>query len=130
VRRLDALLRLGRTAVLLLSGLLGLALVAVTFNTIRLQILTQRDEIELCRLIAQRTPTSAAPSFISGRCSACSGARRPGDRAFRAHDLESRSGAARTLVWFGHSPAIPDPDEMISALAAAIALAGWVPTYQ
>src|SRR2546425_11015210 len=38
VRRLDALLRLGRTAVVLLSALLGLALVAVAFNTIRLQI--------------------------------------------------------------------------------------------
>ncbi|MGH8648728.1 MAG: cell division protein FtsX, partial [Burkholderiales bacterium] len=50
-RRLDALLRLSRTAVVVLSVLLGLSLVAVTFNTIRLQILTQRDEIELCRLI-------------------------------------------------------------------------------
>jgi len=44
VRRLDALLRLGRTAVLLLSALLGLALVAVTSTPSALQILTQRDE--------------------------------------------------------------------------------------
>jgi len=72
VRRLDALLRLGRTAVLLLSGLLGLALVAVTFNTIRLQILTQRDEIELCRLIGATHAYIRRPSSISGRCSACS----------------------------------------------------------
>ena len=35
----------------LLAFLLGAGLVAVTFNTIRLQILTQRDEIEVSKLI-------------------------------------------------------------------------------
>lgn len=49
--KLEALLEFGRLAVLILAGLLSLALVAVTFNTIRLQILTQRDEIEVSRLI-------------------------------------------------------------------------------
>lgn len=49
--KLEALLRFGRLAVLILASLLSLALVAVTFNTIRLQILTQRDEIEVSRLI-------------------------------------------------------------------------------
>ena len=49
--RLDALLKFGRLAVLILAGLLSLALIAITFNTIRLQILTQRDEIEVARLI-------------------------------------------------------------------------------
>jgi len=50
-KRLDALLKLGRSAVLILAGLLSFALVAVTFNTIRLQILTKRDEIEVSKLI-------------------------------------------------------------------------------
>ena len=50
-RKLEALLKFGRLAVLLLAGLLSLALVAITFNTIRLQILTQRDEIEISALI-------------------------------------------------------------------------------
>ena len=50
-RRLDALIRLGRTGLALLGVLLSLALIAVTFNTIRLQIVTQRDEIEVSRLI-------------------------------------------------------------------------------
>ena len=44
-RRLDALLRLGRTGVSVLGVLLGLGLVATTFTTIRLQVLTQRTEI-------------------------------------------------------------------------------------
>jgi cell division transport system permease protein len=50
-RRLDATLRFGRLAVLVLGGLLALALIAVTFNTIRLQVLTQRDEVEVVKLI-------------------------------------------------------------------------------
>ena len=49
--KLEALLKFGRIGVLILASLLSLALVAVTFNTIRLQILTQRDEIEVAKLI-------------------------------------------------------------------------------
>ena len=51
VRRLEALLDLGRSVVLLLATLLGAALVAVTFNTIRLQIVTHAEEIEVSRLV-------------------------------------------------------------------------------
>ena len=50
-RRLDAAVGLGRTLSRLLTVLLALALVAVTFNTIRLQILTRHEEIEVSRLI-------------------------------------------------------------------------------
>ncbi|HEY6095822.1 MAG TPA: permease-like cell division protein FtsX [Gallionellaceae bacterium] len=57
-RKLDALLRFGRLAVLILAALLSFALVAITFNTIRLQILTQREEIEVSKLIG------ASNSFI------------------------------------------------------------------
>jgi len=51
VRRLDALLRLGRSSLFILAGLLGVGLIAITFNTIRLQVLTQRAEIEVSRLL-------------------------------------------------------------------------------
>ncbi|MDR2031520.1 MAG: permease-like cell division protein FtsX [Azoarcus sp.] len=51
VKRLSALLELGRTIVLVLAGVLGLTLVIVTFNTIRLQLLTQKSEIEVSRLL-------------------------------------------------------------------------------
>lgn len=50
-RRLAALLDLGRDLVAMLAILLGLALAAITANTIRLQIYAQRDEIEVARLI-------------------------------------------------------------------------------
>jgi cell division transport system permease protein len=50
-RRLHAFLRIGRLAVTLLAGVFAGALVAVTFNTIRLQILARSAEIEVSRLI-------------------------------------------------------------------------------
>jgi cell division transport system permease protein len=50
-RRLDATLRFGRLAVMILGGLLAVALIAVTFNTIRLQVLTHSDEVEVVKLI-------------------------------------------------------------------------------
>jgi len=50
-RRLDAGLRLARLVAAILGTLLGVALVAVTFNTIRLQVLTRREEIEVIKLI-------------------------------------------------------------------------------
>jgi len=50
-QRLGALARIGRLALAVLAVLLATGLVAVTFNTIRLQILTQRDEIEVSQLL-------------------------------------------------------------------------------
>jgi cell division transport system permease protein len=51
VKRLTALMGLGRDMVYMLAAMLGLALAAITANTIRLQIYAQRDEIEVARLI-------------------------------------------------------------------------------
>lgn len=51
VKRLNALIDLGNKAVLILATLLGFALIVVMGNTIRLQILTQREEIDVSRLI-------------------------------------------------------------------------------
>jgi len=51
VHKLEAILKFSRLAVLILAAMLSFALVAITFNTIRLQILTQRDEIEVSKLI-------------------------------------------------------------------------------
>lgn len=65
-RRLDALIGLGRSGVALLASLLGVALVAVTFNTIRLQILTQRTEIEVSKLVGATDAFIRRPFFYLG----------------------------------------------------------------
>ena len=51
IHKLEALLSFGRMAVAILAALLSFALIAITFNTIRLQILTRREEIEVAKLI-------------------------------------------------------------------------------
>lgn len=66
VQRLHALLGLGKSAVLLLAGLLGFALVIVTFNTIRLHILTQRHEIDVSRLLGATDPFIRRPFYWFG----------------------------------------------------------------
>jgi len=66
VQRLDALLRLARSAVGALAALLGTALVIVTFNTIRLQILTQRHEIGVSLLLGATRPWVRRPFLWFG----------------------------------------------------------------
>ncbi|HEX7813333.1 MAG TPA: permease-like cell division protein FtsX [Burkholderiales bacterium] len=65
-RRLDAALGVGRLLVSLLGALLAMALVAITFNTIRLQILTRRDEIEVSKLIGATNPFIRRPFLYLG----------------------------------------------------------------
>ncbi|HZD20410.1 MAG TPA: permease-like cell division protein FtsX [Burkholderiales bacterium] len=65
-RRLASLARVARAALWLLAGLLGAALVAVTFNTIRLQILTQREEIEVSKLLGATDAFVRRPFYYAG----------------------------------------------------------------
>ena len=65
-RRLAAMAAIARLALWLLAGLLGAGLVAITFNTIRLQVLTQRDEIEVLRLIGATDSFIRRPFYYQG----------------------------------------------------------------
>jgi cell division transport system permease protein len=65
-RRLASLAAIGEVGLWLLATLLGAALVAVTFNTIRLQILTQRDEIEVSKLIGATDAFIRRPFYYLG----------------------------------------------------------------
>jgi cell division transport system permease protein len=51
IKRLASLMQLGRDLVGMLIAVLGVALAAITANTIRLQIYAKNDEIEVARLI-------------------------------------------------------------------------------
>ncbi len=66
VRRLDAMLRLGRIGLTTLAALLIAGLIAITFNTIRLQVMTQRAEIEVCRLLGATEAFIRRPYLYSG----------------------------------------------------------------
>ena len=65
-RRLSAIAGIARLGVGLLTLLLSLGMVAITFNTIRLQILTQRDEIEISKLIGATDAFIRRPFYYLG----------------------------------------------------------------
>lgn len=66
IKRLYAVLELGHKAVLILSVLLGFALIAIIGNTIRLQVVTQRDEIEVSKLIGATNSFIRRPFLYAG----------------------------------------------------------------
>ena len=64
--RYHALLRFSRLGLLILAGILALALVAISFNTIRLQILSRQQEIDVAILIGATHPWIARPFLWFG----------------------------------------------------------------
>ncbi|MFL6658312.1 MAG: permease-like cell division protein FtsX [Massilia sp.] len=66
VKRLAALLRVLRLVLLLLAATLGMVVIAVVFNTIRLQVLTQRDEIAVSKLIGATDNFIHRPFYYTG----------------------------------------------------------------
>ena len=65
-RRLAALIEIGRLAIGVLGLLLSAGMVAITFNTIRLQVLTQREEIDVARLLGATDAFIRRPFFYLG----------------------------------------------------------------
>lgn len=129
VRRIDAMLSLGRSAVILLSALLSLALVAVTFNTIRLQILTQREEIEVSKLIGATDAYVRRPFFYWGALLGASGGLCALLLAFLAQVLLNRN-----LSGFGNLYGVELrlqflPVADAAAFVAFSSLLGWIGTY-
>lgn len=125
VERLHALLELGKSAVLLLGLLLGIALVIVTFNTIRLQILTQRHEIDVSRLLGATDPFIRRPFYWFGSLQGLLG----GVVALGTVWLAVRLLAAPVeglAATYGAVFALSGPGPMDSlALLAFAALLGW-----
>jgi cell division transport system permease protein len=66
VKRLAALLNVLRLVLLLLAVTLGMVVIAVVFNTIRLQVLTQREEIAACKLLGATDNFIQKPFYYTG----------------------------------------------------------------
>ncbi|WP_415258694.1 permease-like cell division protein FtsX [Thauera phenylacetica] len=126
VERLHALLALGRSAVLMLAGLLGFALVVVTFNTIRLQILTQRQEIAVSRLLGATDPFIRRPFYwFGGLQGALGGLVALGTMALGVEALAAP--VARLAETYGAVFALSGPDlEASLAIVAFAAFLGWL----
>jgi len=66
VQRLNAMLDVMRRVLWLTAGLLGLSVVLVVGNTIRLDILNRRDEIEVMKLVGATDGFARRPFLYSG----------------------------------------------------------------
>jgi len=66
VKRLAALLGVLRLALMLLAATLGMVVIAVVFNTIRLQVLTQREEIVVSKLLGATDNFIHRPFYYTG----------------------------------------------------------------
>jgi cell division transport system permease protein len=66
VKRLAALMNVLRLALIFLAAGLAVVVVAVIFNTIRLQVLTQREEIEISRMFGATDAYICRPFYYTG----------------------------------------------------------------
>jgi len=127
VRRVAAAVGVGRVAVLLLAGLLSFALLAVTFNTIRLQILTQREEIEVAKLLGATNGTIKRPFYYYGALLGLLGGGAALGIVFSAFWVLNRSVAEFAQLYASdfRLDRLPPADlASILAFAAALGLAG------
>jgi cell division transport system permease protein len=65
-KRLAVLLALGKTIIYFIAALLAVALLVIIGNTVRMQILTQKDEIEVSKLIGATNSFIRMPFLYAG----------------------------------------------------------------
>ncbi len=75
VKRLAALLAILRLILLFLAATLAVVVIAVVFNTVRLQVLTQREEIAVAKLVGATDAFIHRPFYYTGAllglCAGC-----------------------------------------------------------
>lgn len=125
-QRLHAALDLGRTVVLLLAVLLGIAMVAISGNAIRALILAKRDEIEVSRLIGATDRYIRRPFlFLGGLQGLLGGLAATGVLAGAGLLLEPY--VARLAALYGSQYQLWPPTLLEFAVALAVTtLLGWL----
>ncbi|MDQ1813654.1 permease-like cell division protein FtsX [Massilia sp. CCM 9210] len=129
VKRLAALLRVMRLILLLLAVTLGMVVIAVVFNTIRLQVLTQRDEIAVSKLIGATDGFIHRPFYYTGGLlGLCAGGVALGAVTLSLQPLNTAIGEFARLYGssFQLAPLNPVAMGVLLAVSAALGLAGAV----
>ncbi|MCE3263342.1 MAG: permease [Pseudoduganella sp.] len=127
VKRLAALLGVLRLALLLLAATLGAVVVAVVFNTIRLQVLTQREEILVSKLIGATDSFIHRPFYYTGALlGLCAGGVALGGVALALEPLNRAIAEFARLYAseFQLAPLDPLGTAGLLALSASLGLAG------
>ncbi|CAN7549883.1 permease-like cell division protein FtsX [Pseudoduganella sp. LjRoot289] len=127
VKRLAALIGVLKLALLLLAATLGTVVVAVVFNTIRLQVLTQREEILVSKLIGATDTFIHRPFYYTGALlGLCAGGVALGAVALALRPLNTAIAEFARLYASEFQLAPMEPLQMAGLLAvsAALGLAG------
>jgi len=127
IKRLAALLGVMRLVLLLLALTLGMVVVAVVFNTIRLQVMTQRDEISVSKLIGATDSFIHRPFYYTGALlGLCAGALALGAVALVLQPLNTAIAEFARLYAseFRLIPLAPLPTAGLLALSAGLGLIG------
>ncbi|MES2323155.1 MAG: permease-like cell division protein FtsX [Pseudomonadota bacterium] len=127
VKRLAALLGVLRLVLLLLALTLGLVVIAVVFNTIRLQVLTQRDEIAVSKLIGATDNFIHRPFYYMGALlGLCAGGVALGAVALALRPLNTAIAEFARLYAseFQLAPLHPAGLGLLLAISAALGLVG------
>jgi cell division transport system permease protein len=133
VKRLAALLGVLRLALALLAVTLGMVVIAVVFNTIRLQVLTQRDEIAVSKLIGATDAFIHRPFYYTGALlGLCAGAVALGAVALALHPLNGAIAEFARLYAseFQLTALAPAAIAGLLAVSAGLGLAGAVLSVQ
>ncbi len=126
VKRFDAFLRLGKLALWMLAGLFGAGLVAVTFNTIRLQVMAQSAEIEVARMIGATDGFIRRPFYYFGALQGALGGLLAALLVVGAlRMLAGPVGELATLYGGNFALRLPGLNEVFG-LAGVGALLGWI----
>lgn len=126
VKRFDAFLKLGKLALWMLAGLFAAGLVAVTFNTIRLQVMAQAAEIEVARMIGATDAFIRRPFYYFGALQGVlGGLLAAGLLLGGLRLLAGPVGDLAALYGGDFSPRAPGLPE-IAVLAGSGALLGWL----
>jgi cell division transport system permease protein len=127
VKRLAALLGVLRLVLLLLAATLGMVVIAVVFNTIRLQVLTQRDEIAVSKLIGATDNFIHRPFYYTGvMLGLCAGGVALGAVALSLQPLNTQIAAFARLYAseFQLAPLHPLAMGILLAISAGLGLVG------
>jgi cell division transport system permease protein len=133
VKRLAALIGVLKLALLLLAATLGTVVVAVVFNTIRLQVLTQREEILVSKLIGATDTFIHRPFYYTGALlGLCAGAAALGAVALALRPLNTAIAEFARLYAseFQLTPLEPLAMAALLAVSAALGLIGAVLSVQ
>ncbi len=124
--RLQAGLALGHTVVVVLASLFGIALIAISGNVIRAQVLARRDEIQVSRLIGATDRHIRRPFLYLGALQGLLGGLAAGGVLAVAGALLRAPVERLGMLYGSHFPLRPPSALEIGVVLGLTALFGWL----